>query len=170
MTISINSSFNLMTISSTALDTFVASPSNYIELSVKGYHNSTTSFKEEKYSVSNPITNLTNIATGSGIEYIKPEFFDNGVFTDGVYHFIFTFKSENEIVTEEACIFVDKDFKCKIDDYRINEVIPFEKRMFAVSDYFLLKNTSECQCKCGNLIEIYNNLIEDFDFKKCFTC
>lgn len=170
MTISINSSFNLMTVTSDVLDSFIAAPANYIELSVKGYHNSTTSFKEEKYTVLNPITNLTNVATAAGIEYIKPEFFENSFFTDGVYHFVVTLKSENQILTEEGCIFVDKDFKCKLDEYRVNEKIPFEKRIFAVSDYFLLKNSSECQCKCGILIDIYNNLIDDFELKKCLTC
>lgn len=170
MTLTINAGHTLITVVSTVLDTFIAAPASFTECVITGYYNSNTTSTIETYSSTVPITNLTNVATASGTEYFKAEFFGSSSFADGIYYFVVTLKGEAEIQTDEGCIFVDKNVACQVDDYRVNEKIDFNKRLMAVSDYYLLKNSQSCACKCSNLIDIYNSLAKQLENKKCQTC
>lgn len=167
MVLSLNTAKTLMTISSTLLDDFIASPSSYTKITIQGYYNDTTTGITKEYDGGNLITSSTDVATNAGIETINPSFFSTTSFGQGVYHFVITLFG-TDIETDEGCIFSNVDLGCTVNDYREEETNQL-KKLNAGIDYFMLINTTECQCECNKLIEIYNNLIATV-VNKCSTC
>ena len=168
MILSINNLHTILTVSSTLLDDFIATPGDYTKITITGYFNDVDTGVTEEYDEDNLITSSTNVATSAGVETINPAFFTTTSFAQGVYHFLITLYG-TDIESDEGCIFVDDTLGCTIDDYRLEETNQF-KKLNAGIDYFILKNTANCQCNCNELIEIYNNLITQTSNSNCTTC
>ena len=170
MTLSVNSTRTLIEITDTLLNAFLLAPASYTNIEIKIYQNNATAATIETYSNAVPITAVTNIATIAGIEYANPSFFSATEFEQGVYHFIITLTSPTEIQTDEGCIFIEEDLACTINTYREEETIPFNTRLNAGINYFMLKNSQSCPCECEKLIDLYNSLITLTDSTTCKTC
>ena len=167
MTLTPNLARTEILVSSTLLDSFVANPANYVNITIRIYYNSLTDSTVETYTDASPLTSSTNVSTLAGVEKINPAFFSGTEFQQGVYHVLITLTAEGEIQTDEGCVFVEDDLACTIDTYRLNETNQ-TKKLNAGLDYFLLKNLQDCSCQCEGMIEIYNNLININN--KCKTC
>jgi len=170
MTLTINSPTNtLITISSTLLDDFIATPADYTSLTIVGYFNDTTTGITEIYTEADPITTITNVASNAGVETILPSFFSATEFAQGVYQFTITLIGD-EIEVDEGCIYVEDGLKCDIDDYLLATGTELNDKLFVGIQYQSLLNATVCACKCDNLIEIYNYLIKQIDTSVCKTC
>lgn len=170
MTLSINNDRTQLFIESTILDDFIATPSDYTDVDIQIYFNSTTSSTTETYTDADPITTSTNVASNAGVETINPAFFGATEFAQGIYHFIITLSSESEIQTSEGCLFVEDTIACDVNTYRLLSTVDLNKRLNAGIDYYMLTQSQSCTCGCDNLIEIYNNLITTIANNPCTTC
>ena len=166
--ISINTTRTIITIESTLLDSFIATPASYTNVVITGSI-SGGSDVVETYSSTNLITAVTNVATNAGIETINPAFFTATEFVQGVYQFDIKLTSATTIEQETFCLFVENGLACSVNDYR-NLEKTLQEKLLVTSDYLLLKESTECACKCEQLVEIYNNLITTLSNQKCSTC
>lgn len=169
MTLSINSNRTQISILDTLLNTFIATPGNYIDIDVQIYFNSITDSTTKTYSSTSLITGITDVSTSAGLEYINPSFFGGTEFAQGVYHIIVTLTSESEIQTSEGCLFVENTIACDVNDYRLDTTHTIYERINVGLDYYMLTKSQSCTCGCNNLIEIYNNLIIKMA-NTCATC
>lgn len=169
MTLSINGTFDLITVSSEELDDFISSPGSYVDVVVTGYYNSTTDSTSKTYTSTSPITGSTDVSTSAGVEKINPSFFGGTAFEAGVYYFTVTLTSEAGIEVDEGCIFVDDGIACLVDDYRIGDATINDKILAGI-DYTLLLNSQQCACKCLQLIELYNSLYKKLTTNSCQGC
>jgi hypothetical protein len=171
MTLSINSPANTqITISSTLLNSFIASPASYTDVKVQMYFNSTSASTTETYTSTRLITSSTPVSTSAGLEYINTSFLNTSVFAQGVYHIVVTLTSSSEILTDEGCLFVEDDIACDVNTYRLLSTVDLNKRLNAGLDYYMLTKSQDCSCGCDNLIEIYNNLVTTLANNTCSTC
>lgn len=171
MTLSVNSPTNTqISILSTLLNSFIASPGSYTNVTIEIWYNSTTASTVEVYTSVIPITSSTNVSTVLGLEYVNPAFFSTTEFGQGVYHFLVTLTSESEILTDEGCLLVIDTLTCDVNTYRLLTTVDLNKRLNAGIDYYMLTQSQECVCGCDNLIEIYNNLILTIANNTCSTC
>lgn len=170
MSLTINTSRTLMTIESTLLDSFIASPASYTNVKVTIYKNSTTTSTTEIYTNADPITTTTNVASNGDVETILPTFFGvgNTTFEQGVYHVVVSLLSPSESSTEEYCLYVENGLKCLVDDVLIDESKDVKNRILEGLKYQSLVSSTECPCKCGQKIELYLNLIDSID--NCTAC
>lgn len=171
MVLSINSPTNtIITISSTLLDDFIATPASYTDIDIQIYFNSTTDSTTETYSNSVPITGVTNVATNAGVETINPAFFGATEFAQGIYHVVIALTSDAEIQTDEGCLFVEDTIACDVNTYRLDTTHTLQQRIDAGLDYYMLTKSQDCTCGCDDLTEIYNNLVIKLDSNPCTTC
>jgi len=168
MTLSINTARTVLTISSTLLDLFVATPASYVNITVAGYVSDPDTATTETYSFSSLITASTNVRTSAGTETIVPAFFSATTFSEGVYKFVVTLTSEANVQTDEGCVFIHEDLKCTVDTNLLDETVPILERVLNGLKYQSLINTDECPCKCDEKMELYNNLI--LINEGCKTC
>lgn len=168
MILTINTARTLITIESTLLDSFVAAPASYTNITITGYFNDTATGITETYTSAIPITAVTNVATNAGVETINPSFFSTTEFAQGVYRFYIVLISPTTIETDEGCIYVENGLKCNVDTYMLDETKTVNERVFAGLKYRALSSDVDCPCKCDNLIELYNNLNELLT--NCKTC
>jgi hypothetical protein len=169
MILSINTNRTLITIQSTLLDLFIATPSSYTSVEVKIFQNSTTASTTETYSSTRLITSSTPVSTVAGLEYINPSFLSTTIFAQGVYHIVVTLTSPSEILTDEGCIFVSTTLPCDVNTYRLDTTHTLPERIDAGLNYYMLTKSQDCPCGCDNLIEIYNNLVTTLT-NNCTTC
>lgn len=152
MTLSINSNFDQITISSTLLDNFIADPSLYTSIAITGKLNCAETGTTYTYTSASPITDSTEVSTDSGTEYINPDFFSATTFADGVYGFsIVLTPLVGATSKESSCIFVDQFIACNI------EPACKDKMLW----HYILTNTQDCNCNCAKLCEFYNLIIEE---------
>ena len=170
MTLTINPALDLITVSSSLLDGFIASPISYTSLTVTIYHNSTETSVSEVYTDTDPITAITNVQTNAGVETIVPECLNMDTFTQGVYHVVISLKSSTQIQTEEGCLYVENGLKCLVDDYMLDETKSMEDRVLTGLKYNILLDVANCDCKCDKYIDLYNNLVILTGSEKCKTC
>lgn len=172
MTLTINSTCDLITVSSTLLDDFITDPSAYTDIKVIGTYLSNDGITKT-YTQLIPITSSTDVATNADIETIKPSFFDATVFSSGIYSFEIVLRSNSEVESDDGCIFID----CIPTDDCIGSMLKSiydldltdSNRIEMLLDYNLLTRINDCQCKCDKALVIYNylnNKITD----KCKTC
>ena len=74
MTLTVNTSRTQISILSTLLNSFIASPASYTNIKVQMYFNSTSASTTETYSSTRLITSSTPVSTSGGLEYINPSF------------------------------------------------------------------------------------------------
>lgn len=161
MVLSINSPTNtIITIVSDELNAFIASPGSYIDIDIQIFLNSTTDSTTETYSSTSLITGATNVRTSGGTETIVPAFFDGTEFEQGVYHVLITLTSEEEILTDEGCLYIEDGLKCDVDEHLLDESVNILTRVLNGLKYNSLISAAECPCKCDKKIEIYNDLID----------
>lgn len=160
MTLSINSGLTQISILDTLLNTFLAAPASYTDIDIQIYLNSTTDSTTKTYSVSVPITTSTPVASVSSLEYINPSFFSATTFEQGVYHFLITLTSEEEIQTSEGCLYIEDGLRCDVDEHLLDESVDILTRVLNGLKYDSLVSAAECPCKCDKKIEIYNDLID----------
>lgn len=146
MTLSANSPTNtVITISSTLLDNFIASPSSYSKIEITGKINCTGAVTKT-YSSTSLITASTDVRTSGGVETIVPNFFSSTTFSNGVYGFEVALTNlSGSINKDNGCLFVDdgKIF-CAIDKDCT------DKLMY----YYTLEKAHNCSCNCTNLCDI----------------
>lgn len=172
MNLEINLAHTLITVSSDLLDNFVADPSLFADIVIEGFYNDTETSTSKTYTNADPIDDTTDVATSAGVETIKPSFFSGTSFGNGVYHFIITLTTEVGISVEEGCLFVDTTtdgLACLVNDYRLSTATQ-EKKILAGLDYFLLMNSQDCNCKCPELIDLYNDLYKKVTTQPCQGC
>lgn len=152
MTLSINDSFNSITIVSTKLDAFIASPSSYSNIAIEGDLNCSGTTTTKTYSSTSLITGSTDVRTSGGTETIVPNFFGATVFENGVYSFTIKLKTlAGSTSSEKACLFVDNgDILCAIPTDCL------DKQML----YYTLKNSFNCSCDCTQLCEMLETITE----------
>lgn len=160
MTLSINSGRTQISILSTLLNSFIASPASYTDVKVQIYFNDTTISTTETYSSTRLITGSTPVSTSGGLEYINPAFLSGTEFLQGVYNIKVTLTSLSEIQTDEGCLYVENGLKCDIDEYLLNSSVDILERVLAGIKYQSLISVTECPCKCDKKIKIYNNLVD----------
>lgn len=168
MTLSINN--DLITIESTLLDDFIATPAGYENIVISIYHNNTISSVSETYDSLTPITGSTNVATNAGVETISPDFLTASTFTQGVYKIKIALRSSTQIQTDEGCLYVENGLKCLIDDVLLDETKSMAERVLTGLKYNMLLDVANCDCKCDKYIELYNNLITLTSGSKCQSC
>jgi len=152
MTLTINDTFNSITIVSTKLDAFIATPSAYTNVQVIGELNCSGTTTTKTYSSTSLITSSTDVRTVAGVESIVPNFFGTTVFENGVYSFTVKLTTlAGSSSTEKACLFVDDgDILCAIPTDCL------DKQML----YYTLKNTFNCGCDCTKLCEMLETISE----------
>ena len=171
MNLSINSPTNtIITITSTLLNSFIAAPASFTDVTIQIFFNSTTTSTTETYTSADPITGSTNVATNAGVETILPAFFGGTEFAEGIYSILITLSSDEEILTDAGCLFVQDTIACDVNTYRLITTVDLNKRLSAGIDYYMLTQSQECVCGCDNLIEIYNNLVTTIANNTCSTC
>lgn len=170
MILSYNTDRTIITISSSLLDDFIATPEDYTDVDIQIYFNSTTSSTTETYSEDDLITDVTNVATDSGVTWVNPAFFNTTEFSQGIYHVVITLTSTGSIQTDEGCIFIESTIACDVNDYRLLSTVDLNKRLNVGIDYYMLTKSQSCTCGCDNLVEIYNNLITTLANNTCSTC
>lgn len=146
MTLSINTPTNtIITISSTLLDSFIASPSSYTKIEITGKINCAGAVTKT-YTASSLITGSTDVRTSGGVETIVPNFFSATTFSNGIYGFEVALTNLSGSVTKDnGCLFVDEgSIFCAIDKDNL------EKMMY----YYTLQNAQNCSCNCTNLCDI----------------
>jgi len=169
MTLSINTNRALFTISSTLLDSFIASPASYTDIKIQIYQNDVVNSTIKTYTSTNLITSSTDVATIAGVEYINPSFLNASEFVQGVYDIIVTLTSPSQIQTDEGCFYVENGLKCQIDDILVNESKSIEERILEGLKYQSLISATDCVCKCKEKIQLYLNLIKSIS-NQCQTC
>lgn len=169
MTLSINTALTQIAIVDTLLNSFIASPTSYTNIVIAGYFNSNDNVTSFTYTNTTPITTTTEVASVAGEEHINPAFFNITTFNQGVYRFVITLTSPSTVETSEGCLYVDNGLKCKVDTYMLNEANTVTERVFAGLKYRSLSSSIDCPCKCDNLFELYDNLI-DLTNGNCKTC
>ncbi len=170
MTLTIDSSRTSITIDSTLLDNFIANPGNYTNVAVRMYVSDISSYTEEVYDSSNPITSSTNVQTNGGVETIVPGFLNASEFAQGQYKVEVILTDSSGITTDQGCLFVEDTIKCDIDNLRSDVSLSDEEKVLLGLDYFLLSMTASCDCECDKLIDLYNNLILRISNNDCSGC
>ncbi len=170
MVLTINSGRTQISILSTLLNSFIASPASYTDIKVQMYFNSTSASTTETYSSTRLITSSTPVSTVAGLEYINTSFLGSSEFAQGVYHIVITLTSPSEILTDEGCILVSTTLPCDVNTYRLLSDVDLNKRLNVGLDYYMLTKSQDCPCGCNSLIEIYNNLITTLANNTCATC
>lgn len=158
MILSINHPTNtIITISSTLLDNFIASPSSYTKIEITGKINCTGAVTKT-YSSTSLITGSTDVRTSAGVETIVPNFFSTTAFANGVYGFEVALTSLSGNTTKDAgCLFVDEgSIFCAIDK---NDSTKLEY-------YYALEKGQNCSCNCTNLCDILT-AIQDSTTNDC---
>lgn len=159
MTLSINVPTNtIITISSTLLDNFIASPSSYTEIEITGKINCAGAVTKT-YTASSLITGSTDVRTSGGVETIVPNFFSATTFSNGVYGFEVALTNLSGSVTKDnGCLFVDNgDIFCAIDkDCQ-------DKLMY----YYTLEKSQNCSCNCANLCELLTAIQDSISNHDC---
>ena len=174
MTITINESCTLITVSSTILDDFIAAPASYTDIKIKGTL-LTNDGITKTYTDASPITAITDVATSGGVETILPTFFGdtNTVFSNGVFKFEITLTGGSSVATDDGCIFVDcaADSACTgaMLESIYNLDIDDPDRALMLLDYNLLIRINDCQCKCDKAIAIYEHLNTKLG-NTCISC
>jgi hypothetical protein len=169
MTLTINPARTLITVTSSLLDNFIATPAAYTKITIKGYFNNTASPVTKEYTSLIPITSSTDVATNAGVETINPSFFLTTEFVQGIYQFDITLTGSTSIEQESGCLLVEEDLACQVSDYR-NLDKTVQEKLMVMSDYFLLRNSQECPCKCEYLMTLYLNLLTTLENNNCQTC
>lgn len=173
MNLSINTTFNEITIESSLLDLFIATPANYTSCIVTLIKDDNEAISET-YTSSEPITALTNIKTVANVESMIPTFISSTttLFTTGVYNIKVTLTDNTTINVDTGCLFVDykESDQCnaeilkQIYNLDLEDVSTFEK----MSIYRILEKSNECNCECEKVFRIYDYLISSLN--KCKSC
>ena len=157
MILSINTTFDAITINSTLLDSFIAAPASYKEIEVIGQINCTGNLTSKVYKSTSPITASTDVRTNAGVETIVPNFFGFTTYGNGIYSFTVKLTTNGgNTSTDAGCLFIDKDLKCTIP------VEDYKKQML----HYTLVQSQDCNCNCTKLCDIYIEIIDE----ECKTC
>lgn len=151
MTLTSNSDFTTITITSDNLSSLGSV--DKIVLNGKINCSGTYSYEVDKDDITSGTftINLTSL-------------FGTSTLQDSVYSFILTItNSDDSIIKEYNCLFVDNDTKCDIVDC-VTESNNLELQL----DYYLLSRAQNCDCDCSDLCIIYNRLKNEQT--RCKSC
>lgn len=157
MTLS-NTTFTEIIISSTLLDSFIATPSNYTQIQVIGDITCSGTTTTKTYTPTSLITASTDVRTVSGVESIVPNFFGLTTFGNGIYSFTVELTSiTGNTLKDRGCLFIDLDVKCNIP------VDCLDKQML----HYTLTQAQSCDCDCKKLCEILNKITDTTTDNDC---
>lgn len=158
MTLSINNTFNIITIVSDKLDSFISSPSSYLGVDVTFTTNCKTKIVKS-YTYSSPITNSGDIRTSGGIETIYPSILGMTSFPNSIIGIEVKLTTLSGSASfDNGCLFVDNgDIFCAIDkDCQ-------DKLMY----YYTLEKSQNCSCNCTNLCELLTAIQDSTSTHDC---
>lgn len=169
MTLTVNTSRTQITINEPLLDLFIATPINYTKVDIQIFQNSIITSTTKTYTPTSLITNVTDVATVAGVEYINPSFFGASEFVQGVYDVIVTLTSPSQIQTSEGCLYVENGLKCQVDEVLVDTTLTIQERILQGLKYQSLISSQECPCECKKKIELYLNLVDSLS-NNCTSC
>lgn len=171
MVLTVNSGLTLIGVDSPLLDLFIASPSSYEYLEVASNDGTDSSVTTYSFDSGILITGISDVSTVGGAEFFKPAILGNATtFKQGLHTFVIKLDTGAEIHSDEACIFVEGSLACDIDTYINLETTTLTNKLEVGIDYYLLKNSQNCPCKCTELQTIYDKIVLTLGDNKCKTC
>lgn len=151
MTITYNSNYTVITITSTNLDPF----SGIDTVTLTG-----TIQCEGTYSD----TIVSGDVTAGAFTLDTTTLFGSATLDDGIYGFKLVInKTDGSIITEYGCLFVDNETTCKV----MEKVVETGSTDLSLLSY-LLTYGQDCDCDCSDLCTIYKKVIDELD--NCTSC
>jgi hypothetical protein len=142
MTITHNSDYSVITITSTNLSDFSLLSSVTLSATI----NCSTTEYTDTIVEGDVTTNSFNVDIST--------MFGTDTLEDSVYEFVLTInKNDSTTVKEYGCLFVDNETKCKVA-----ECVKDKQNLELQLDYYILSRASGCSCACSDMCKIYNRL------------
>lgn len=149
MTLAINSTFNIITIVSDKLDSFILNPSSYQDVKIILTQNCATAITKI-YTSASPITGSGDVRTNTGVETIHPSILGLTVFPNSIISVevkLTTLSGSSS--SDKGVLFIDNgDVWCAIDTDCVDKQ----------NMYYALEKSIQCSCSPTKACTLYENI------------
>lgn len=162
MTLTIADDFTSITVQSSILDSYQATPSNYTEVKITAYINCCDTTVYEKVFTSN-----AGIST-DGEYVIDKDFFEfaEDVLPDGVYQFSVSSVDITSTASQQSsCILLDNLLHCQVLEFTVKNP---DSTVYML--HYLLTQSSDCNCYCSDMCILLDRIVYMMDMAPTVPC